>query len=423
MFLIKGYFFTSIIILLSVFIISCSDEEQKVIPQVEKIDYDKFGFIRDSFNVVKGKIKKNETLADILIGSGIGIDYNLITDIYNKAKPKFDFRKIRPNKNFYVYTTNDSLAKFHAFVYEIDKIKYINVELKDSLYVSINHREIVTKEKSISGTINSSLYETLSELNSSIVLAGELADVFAWQIDFYTIQKGDQFFAVYEELFVDDKSVGIGDILAARFIHKNNNYNAFLYEQNGQNEYFDEEGKSLQKEFLKAPLKYRRISSHYSGRRLHPILRVYKPHRGIDYAAAVGTPVQSVGDGIVTKVGRNGAAGKMVKIRHNSVYSSAYLHLSGYGKNIKSGIKVKQGQIIGFVGSTGRSTGPHLDFRFWKNGSLVNYLNQKFPSSKSVVDSNMTEFSSLKDSLNIRLNSFVALINDSIQVRVPKSIL
>lgn len=421
MFLIKGYFFKSIIILLSFFIISCSEEEQKEIPKVEIINYDKFGFVADSFNVVEGKIKKNETLADILIENGS--DYELITEIFNKAKPKFDFRKIRPNKNYSVYTTNDSLNNFHAFVYEIDKIKYVSVELKESLSVSIKHREIVTKEKSISGIINSSLYETLSELNSSVVLAGELAEVFAWQIDFYTIQKGDQFYALYEELFVDNISVGIGDILAARFIHKNNNYNAFLFEQNDQKEYFDEEGKSLQKEFLKAPLKYKRISSHYTGRRLHPILRVYKPHRGIDYAAAVGTPVQSVGDGIVTKVGRNGAAGKMVKIRHNSVYTSAYLHLSGYGKNIRTGIKVKQGQLIGFVGSTGRSTGPHLDFRFWKNGSLVNYLNQKFPSSKSVSDSNMTTFLGMKDSLINKLNSFIALSNDPSLVHEPENIL
>jgi murein DD-endopeptidase MepM/ murein hydrolase activator NlpD len=420
MYLIRDYLYYSLIIALSFFIISCGSEKKTEIPKVVEINYDRYGFIADSFNVVKGTIKKNETLADILVENNL--DYNLVTEIYNKAKPQFDFKKIRPNKNYSVYTTNDTLSKFYAFVYEIDKIKYLTVELKDSIIVRINHREIVVREKSISGTINSSLYETLSNLNSSIVLAGELADVFAWQIDFYTIQKGDQFFAVYQELYVDDNSVGIGDVLAARFIHKNNHYNAFLFEQNEENEYFDEEGKSLQKAFLKAPLKYKRISSHYTGSRLHPILRVYKPHRGIDYAAAIGTPVQAVGDGIVTKVGRDGAAGKMVKIRHNSVYSSAYLHLSGYGKNIRSGIKVKQGQVIGFVGSTGRSTGPHLDFRFWKNGSLVNYLNQKFPSSKAVNDSNMVEFTSLKDSLNMRLDSFFTESNDSTLAHAPKNI-
>lgn len=421
MYLARNYLYPSLIIILSFLILSCGREEIQKIPEVEKINYDRFGFIADSFNVVKGTIKKNETLADILIANGL--DYNLVAEIYYKTKPQFDFKKIRPNKSYSIYTTDDSLSNFYAFVYEIDKIKYVRVELKDSLFISINFREIVTEEKSISGTINSSLYETLANLNSSIVLAGELADVFAWQIDFYTIQKGDQFFAVYQEYFVDGISVGIGDVLAARFIHKNNNYNAFLYEQNDSKEYFDEEGNSLQKEFLKAPLKYKRISSHYSGSRLHPILRVYKPHRGIDYAAAIGTPVQSVGDGIVTKVGRDGAAGKMVKIRHNSVYSSAYLHLSGYGKNIRTGIKVKQGQVVGFVGSTGRSTGPHLDFRFWKNGSLVNYLNQKFPSSKAVIDSNMIKFISLKDSLNIRLDSFISERNNSTLAHEPKNTL
>lgn len=393
---------------IALLLISCSTESDKIPLVIEKkIEYDKFGFVADSFKIEEGMIRKNETLADILTNSQI--DYNLITKIYNSSKPIFDFRKIRPNKNYRVYKNQDSLNSFHAFVYEIDKTKYLKVNLEDSLKVEISKREIQTIEKSVTGVINSSLYETLLEQNSSIVLAGNLAEIFAWQIDFYTIQKGDQFFAVYEELFVDDESVGIGEVLVAKFIHKNNPFHAFLFDQNERKEYFDEDGNSLQKEFLKAPLKYKRISSHYSGRRLHPILRVYRPHRGIDYAAAIGTPVQAVGDGIIIKVGRDGAAGKMVKIKHNSVYSSAYLHLSGYGKGIKRGARVKQGQLIGYVGSTGRSTGPHLDFRFWKNGSLVNYLRQKFPSSKAVADSNLFEYNILKDSLLTTMQNHLAL--------------
>ena len=401
---------TQFVFFLSLFVLiltNCSEDKKEEIVKIDKINYDRFGFIADSFSVVKGTVKKNETLAEILTSNNIG--YSLATEIFTKSKPIFDFRKIRPNKNYSIYTSADSLNTFYAFVYEIDKIQFVTVEVQESISVNINKREVLIKEKTISGVINSSLYETLAELNSSIVLAGELAEVFAWQIDFYTIKKGDQFFAVYEELYVDTAMVGVGDVLAARFIHKKNNFNAYLYEQEGKREYFDEEGNSLQKEFLKAPLKYKRISSHYTGRRLHPILRVYKPHRGIDYAAAIGTPVQAVGDGIVTEVARKGAAGKMVKIRHNSVYSSAYLHLSKYGNNIRSGIKVNQGQVIGYVGSTGRSTGPHLDFRFWKNGSLVNYLNQTFPSSKAVSDSNMSKFIPIKDSLTFKLNSFIEI--------------
>jgi murein DD-endopeptidase MepM/ murein hydrolase activator NlpD len=400
---VKVFQFKHIIPLLSIiilFISSCSKE--KITPvDLPTPDYDKFGFIRDSLEVISGKIKKNETLADILFETGIG--YNTITKIYNDAKPLFDFKKIRPGRNYKIYKTADTLSSLHAFVYEINKIEYLKIVLKDSLDISLIKREVITKERIISGIINSSLYQTLQEQQASMVLAGDLAEVFAWQIDFYTIQKGDKFFAIYEELYADDKLVGVGEIIAAKFVHKNNPYFAYRFSQNDKIEYFDEEGKSLQKKFLKAPLKYNRISSHYSGSRLHPIYRVYRPHRGIDYAAAAGTSVQAVGDGIVIKVGRNGDAGKMVKLRHNSVYTSAYLHLSGYGKGIKSGAKVKQGDVIGYVGSTGASTGPHLDFRFWKNGSLVNYLTQKFPASKSVADSNFQQFNSLKDSLHYNL--------------------
>jgi murein DD-endopeptidase MepM/ murein hydrolase activator NlpD len=384
----------------------CSgDLENKNSVNERKINFDRFGVVADSFLVVNEKIKKNETLADIL--TKFDVDYNLITKIFNESKPIFDFRKIQPDKNYLVYQKKDSLKSFFAFIYEINKIKYIKVQLLDSLVIELKEREVETRERSISGIINSSLYETLVSQNSSIVLAGELAEVYAWQIDFYTIQKGDRFYAIYEELLVDEEVVGLGDILAAKFIHKNNSFNAFLFTQNDKKEYFDEQGNSLQKEFLKAPLKYNRISSHYSGRRLHPILRVYKPHRGIDYAAAIGTPVQAVGDGIVTQVGKNGAAGRMVKVKHNSVYSSAYLHLSGYGKGVKTGTRIMQGQIVGYVGSSGRSTGPHLDFRFWKNGSLVNYLRQKFPSSKAVSDSNMLQFQSSANNLLVKLDYLV----------------
>lgn len=391
-------FLFSSIFIFSLLIISCNQNtHEQDNTHFEQVIYDQYGIEADSFKVEYKTIKKNETLADIL--SPFNVDYNLITKIYNETKSIFDFRKIQPNKSYAVYLNNDSSTSLHAFVYEISKVKYIRVQLLDSLVIELKTREIELREKSISGTINSSLYQTLIDANSSIVLAGELAEVFAWQIDFYTIQKGDKFYAVYNEKYVNNEAVGIGDILVAKFIHKNNEFNAYLFTQNDKKEYFDEEGNSLQKEFLKAPVKYSRISSYYSGRRLHPILRVYRPHRGIDYAAAIGTSVQAVGDGIVIKVGRNGAAGRMVKIKHNSVYSSAYLHLSRYGKGIKRGVKVKQGQVVGYVGSSGRSTGPHLDFRFWKNGSLVNYLSQKFPSSKSVADSNMLRFRVIRDSL------------------------
>ncbi|MCB9249154.1 MAG: peptidoglycan DD-metalloendopeptidase family protein [Ignavibacteriales bacterium] len=294
--------------------------------------------------------------------------------------------------------------------------------ITDSLKIDLVERETEVVENTVSGTINTSLYQTFIDNNSSQLLAGKLAEVFAWQIDFYTIQKGDSFFALYEQEKVGDAVVKIGDILAAKFIHKGNEYNAFLYNQDGKLEYFDENGGSLQKAFLKAPLKFKRISSSFSRNRLHPILRVYKPHLGIDFAAAIGTPVQAVGDGIVVEARRNGAAGNYVKIKHNSAYSSGYMHLSKYGKGIRNGVRVQQGQIIGYVGSTGRSTGPHLDFRFWKNGALVNYLTQKFPSSKSVSKENLNSYYTFKDSLQAKIDTLINL-NQITLVREPESTL
>lgn len=393
-----------IIIILLIVITSCSDTKIKDTSVIiSPVKLDKYGFVADSFNVVPGKVGKNKTLSDILLAHDIG--FPLITKIFNKSKPIFDFRKIRPDNNYAIYFQNDSSQSLKAFVYEKNKIEYVKVCLEDTLSINLIRREVTLKEKSFSGSINSSLYQTFENKNVSPILAGKLAEVFAWQIDFYTITKGDSFNVIYKEEFVENEHVGFGDILGAEFIHKGNLYNAILFEQDGKKEYFDDNGNSLQKEFLKAPLRYTRISSGYTYKRLHPILRVYKPHRGIDFAAPIGTPVQAVGDGIVIKKGREGAAGRMVKIRHNSVYTSGYMHLSKYGKGIKPGVRVYQGQVIGYVGSSGRSTGPHLDFRFWKNGSLVNYLTQKFPSSKSISEKNKIQFNKNKEVILKKLKS------------------
>ncbi|PID56399.1 MAG: peptidase M23 [Ignavibacteriae bacterium] len=400
------------VIFISSIFIKCTDKKKidNEIKEAVKIKTDRYGFVIDSLFVLKKQVKKNETLTDILASSGL--TFLEITEIYNKAKPLFDFRKIRPKNKYVIYQNLDSLNSFAGFVYEINKIQYVTVIKQDSFIIKKHKREVTLVEKEISGEIVASLYKTLLDQNASIILAGELAQIFAWQIDFYTIQRGDKFFAVYNEQLVDGKPIGIENISYAKFIHKGNSYYAFLYNQNDEYDYFDADGASLQKQFLKAPLKYRRISSKYSNRRLHPILRVYRPHRGIDYAAAIGTPVQAVGDGIITFVGRKGGAGRMVKIRHNSVYRSAYLHLSGYGKGVRRNMKVKQGQVIGFVGSSGLSTGPHLDFRFWKNGSLVNYMTQKFPSSESVADTNLKTYKIYSDSLKRKL--------DEMQIVLPK---
>lgn len=360
------------------------------------VNINEFGIIVDSLNEYSDIIKKNQTLADILLP--FNIDYNKITQMVSESKEIFDLRKINAGKEYFIYTQNDSIETPKYFVYAFDKINYIVYDL-DSIKINKGQKEIIVKEKFAEGTINSSLYETLQEQNLSPLLALKLSEVLAWQIDFYTIQKGDYFRVLYNEKYVGDDFVGIGKIKAIQFNHKTRDYFGFRFEQGDEFDYFDENGNSLRKAFLKAPLKFSRISSKYSRRRLHPVLRTYRPHLGIDYAAATGTPVQSVGDGTVVQASYQGGAGNYVKIKHNGTYTSGYMHLSKYGKGIKKGARVKQGDVIGYVGSTGLSTGPHLDFRFWINGDLVNYLTIEFPPSNPIKEEYREKFFVQRDSL------------------------
>jgi murein DD-endopeptidase MepM/ murein hydrolase activator NlpD len=237
-------------------------------------------------------------------------------------------------------------------------------------------------------------------------LAVDLSEIFAWTVDFFGLQKGDRFKIIYEEKFVGDKSVEIGKIYGAEFISSGIPILAIPLIQDGEENFYDADGKSLRKAFLKAPLRFSRISSRYSSGRMHPILRIVRPHFGVDYAAPVGTPVHSVGDGKVTSVANEGQAGRMVRIRHNSVYSTAYLHLSRYGKGIVPGAVVKQGQIVGYVGTSGLSTGPHLDFRFYKNGYPVDPLKVKAPPVEPVHEDNMARFEKIKTVTLDLLGSF-----------------
>ncbi|GBD89710.1 murein DD-endopeptidase MepM [bacterium BMS3Abin04] len=404
-------------LIISLFILSCSSqtETNQTANSIDTVSrFDEFGIQKDSFTITKLTVKRNETLAGILLKYNVA--YKTISDIAASAKPKFDVRKIRAGNNYDIYISKDSLEVLKYFIYEKDKVNYVVVSVGDSIQTRIGKKEVKIKQREAKGIINSSLYLTLTEENLNPVLAIKLADVFAWAIDFYTIQKGDRFKVIFNEKFVGNKFVGIGEISAAEFIHVNNKYYAFKFVEDGKTEYFDENGHSMQKKFLKAPLKYRRISSRFSRNRFHPILRRYRPHLGIDYAASIGTPVQAVGDGIVVEMRYKGQAGRFVKIRHNSVYLSGYLHLSRYGKGIKRGAKVVQGQIVGYVGRTGLATGPHLDFRFWKNGTLVNYLIQKFPPSHPVEKKNYADFEKAKNKWTVKLNEIKIDTKNRLQV-------
>jgi len=353
-----------------------------------------FGFVDDSLNHSSLTVKRNETLSDILES------YHLlnadVSEIAKRSKSIFDVRKLRAGKKYHLYTDDDSLNTVKYFVYEKDKISFIVYDLCDSINIYSGKKEVKIVKETKSAVIKSSLYDALLENNASIELAIEMSKIFAWQIDFYHLQKGDNFKVIYEEEFVDNQMVGIGKVLGAYFKHYNKEYFAIPFVQDSVYQYFDENGNSLRKEFLKTPMEFARISSRYSLRRLHPILKVYRPHTGVDYAAPTGTPIRTVGDGEVIAASYSKSNGNYIKIRHNSVYTTAYLHMSRFGKGIKRGTTVKQGQVIGYVGSTGLATGPHLHFMFYMNGNYVNPLKVEIPPSHPVKEELRNNFEQQK---------------------------
>ncbi len=361
-----------------------------------------FGFISDSLSKNKSAIKRNETLSDILFNYDLG-KYS-IGDLVSSAKGIFDVRKLIPGKTYYTFTSSDSNANLKYFVYEKDPVNYVVFNLNDSLNVYSGRKEIISRRNTMSAVIDKSLYLSLLEDDASPELAIKLSKIFAWQIDFYHIQKGDNFKVIYEELYVDSQFVGIGKIYGAYFNHYKKDYYAIPMVQDSVRQFFDENGNSLRKAFLKAPLEFSRISSRFSRNRLHPVLGIHRPHLGVDYAAPVGTPVRSTGDGVVITAGYSRGNGNYVKIRHNSVYSTEYLHLSRFGKGVKRGTSVKQGQVIGYVGSTGLATGPHLDYRIYVNGKAVNPLKIELPPSQPLKEELRAEFEQKKSMILKELN-------------------
>lgn len=391
------------VLLLSCFFFSCSNESIEQVESEAVVNYNEFGLIVDSLQEVRGKIQRNQTLTDILIP--YNVSYQKIHQIAMASKDVFDITKIKSGNEYVIYLQPDTVDIVKYFVYQESPLKYYVFDIMDTVIISNGEKDVEIREAEIAGVINSSLYQTLYEKGLSPLLALKLSEVFAWQIDFYGIQPGDYFKAVYDEKYLDDEFMTIGNIKAAYFNHRGEGFYAFYFEEDDNKDYFDEEGNSLRKAFLKAPLKFGRISSHYSNRRFHPVLRVYRPHRGIDYAAPTGTPIQAIGDGVVVERGYKRGNGNWIKIKHNSTYQSAYLHLSKFAKGIVRGKTVRQGQVIGYVGSTGLSTGPHLDFRFYVNGYPVNFLRQEFPPAKPIDKEHHEAYWDLMSHLKTRLDS------------------
>jgi len=353
-----------------------------------------YGIPSDSFDQVTGRIKPNRFLSDILIKHGVSM-----TDIdqtIRNSKTVFDVRNVRSGNNYILFCDRDSIARARYLVYEHDPTTSYVFSFNDSLNITLFKKQIKREIKYASGTIETSLWDAMIGGGLHQNLAIRLSEIFAWTIDFFGLQKGDGFKVIYEELYIDDKLLGTDRIYAAQFYRSGTVVTAIPFIQDGNESYFDTDGTSLRKAFLKAPLQFPRISSRFSSSRMHPILRIRRPHYGVDYAAPIGTPVLSIGDGRVTSAKNENGAGRMVRIQHNSVYSTAYLHLSRFGDGIAPGVFVKQGDIIGYVGSSGLSTGPHLDFRFYMNGSPVDPLKVDAPPVEPVSEANLARFEKSK---------------------------
>jgi murein DD-endopeptidase MepM/ murein hydrolase activator NlpD len=352
---------------------------------------EEYGFDKSKYEIEKKVIRQNEFLADILVKRGL--DYAVVDQLIQNGRLVFDPRKIKVGNPYAFVTSMDSAKSEHYFVYQESPLDYIVYELRDSLQVVRKQKEKVVVAQLSEGIIESSLWNSMVGQGLNPMLAVQLSDIYAWTIDFFGIQKGDSYKIYYDEDFVDSMSIGIGRIHAAVFNHNGVDYWAVGFTQDDQFAYYDDQGLSLKKAFLKAPLKFNRISSKFTNSRYHPVLKIRRPHHGVDYAAPTGTPVYSIGDGrVIDKGYQRGGGGNFVKVKHNSVYTTMYMHLHGFAKGLVVGDQVRQGELIGYVGSTGLSTGPHLDFRVYQNGKAVDPLKIESPPVEPVSKENRPTF-------------------------------
>ena len=361
-----------------------------------------YGMVVDEYEVVEDKVKRNESLGKIL--EEYNVPANIIHQVSQLSRNIFDVRKIAPDKKYTLLCEQDSNKTARVLVYEPNPIEYIVFRFEDTLWVDVCKRDVIIQEKTVTGEIKSNLSETIEELGISHELTNKFVDIFGWQVDFARLQKGDKFKLIYEEATVEGVSVGIKQINAIYFEHSSSPYYAFPYDQGEGVDYYDDEGKSLRKALLKYPIEFTRISSRFNLNRFHPVQKRYKPHLGTDFAAPTGTPIRSVGEGIVVEAQYKSNNGNYVKIRHNGTYTTQYLHMSRIAPNVRAGARVHQGQTIGFVGSTGLASGPHLCYRFWKNGVQVDALRADLPASEPVKKENLDSFNKMKEELTQKLN-------------------
>jgi len=372
--------------LISIFLISCSKAEQK---EVQKKEEEKiiteFGYTLNNYNVKKSKVKNGDSFGSILERNNLY--YPQIYNIVQKVKKVYDIRKINIGKPYTILSSKDSLNTPLVFIYQPNKIDYVVVSLTDSLWAEKKSKAVKIKEFEAEGIITSSLSETMEKQKLSPLLSNELSEIYAWTIDFFRLEKGDNFKIIYSAKYIDDSIyVGLNRIHSAFFEHRGKPFYAIEFEtdpKRGIVEYFDENGKNLRRAFLRSPVQFSRVSSRYNlKRRIAYYGYRIRPHKGTDFAAAVGTPIRATASGTVTKSSYTRSNGNYVKIKHNGTYSTQYLHMDKRG--VKVGQFVKQGDYIGTVGMTGNTSGPHVCYRFWKNGRQVDPLKQKLPEAKPI---------------------------------------
>ncbi len=354
------------------------------------------GLVEHSFDV-----KRGETLGSIMSHWGVSQDDIHIAS--EKASSFVDLQKIQRGDPLYAYT--DSISGAISFlVYQPSVERFLLFDLRDSVLVHENYFPTTTLTRTGSGTIETSLYESVLEANLAPDLAMKLSEIFAWQISFFHLQSGDDFSILFDEQIANGQSVST-EVKGARMRHRGEEFYAFFYADDEHSGFYDETGHALRRPFLRAPLDYTRISSRYSLSRFHPVQKRRVPHLGTDFAAPTGTPIVATADGLVTSASFTHGNGNYVKIRHNDMYSTGYLHMSRIAKRIRSGVRVKQGQLIGYVGSTGLATGPHVCYRFWKNGQQVDALKVKMPPSEPLPEALMPQFTQLVEKLRPQLES------------------
>ncbi|GAB2761479.1 peptidoglycan DD-metalloendopeptidase family protein [Actinomadura fibrosa] len=372
---------------------ACNDDSKNadLADNLEKVEkapalIKEYGFTLNGYDVVRDTIRSGDSFG-IILGSH-GVDPAKIFQIVEKVKDTFNPRKIVIGKPYVILKEKDSLNSPKVFIYENDRINYTVVDLRDSISVYTAKKPVTIVKREVAGVINSSLSETIEEEGLNYLLAHQMNNIYQWSIDFFRLQKGDRFKLVYKERYIDDTIyAGIENIEAAVFYHQDKPYYAFNFLADstaGKYDYYDEKARPLQSFFLKAPVDYFRISSRFSPRRFHPVQKRWKAHKGTDYAAGYGTPIKTTANGVVIASSYTAGNGNYVKVKHNGTYTTQYLHMSK--RAVKTGQRVKQGEVIGYVGSTGLATGPHVCYRFWVNGVQVDPFRQNLPSAEPLEE-------------------------------------